>query len=142
MDPDARIEDISVGMQQRVEILKMLYRDNEVLIFDSPTAVLTPQEIDELMDIMRCLQERRQVHPVHHPQAGGDQGRGGPVQRPAEGQVHGYRGRSHHQWEEMSRLMVGRDVELVTHKQPKGPGEVILDVKNLTVPPRPIKTMP
>jgi len=50
IDPDAKISDISVGMQQRVEILKMLYRDNEILIFDEPTAVLTPQEIDELMD--------------------------------------------------------------------------------------------
>ena len=53
VDPDAKIEDISVGMQQRVEILKMLYRENEILIFDEPTAVLTPQEIDELMEIMR-----------------------------------------------------------------------------------------
>lgn len=53
VDPDAMVEDISVGMQQRVEILKMLYRDNEILIFDEPTAVLTPQEIDELMEIMR-----------------------------------------------------------------------------------------
>ncbi len=53
IDPDAKISDISVGMQQRVEILKMLYRDNEILIFDEPTAVLTPQEIDELMEIMR-----------------------------------------------------------------------------------------
>ena len=53
VDPDALVEDISVGMQQRVEILKMLYRDNEILIFDEPTAVLTPQEIDELMEIMR-----------------------------------------------------------------------------------------
>ena len=53
VDPDAKIEDISVGMQQRVEILKMLYRDNDILIFDEPTAVLTPQEIDELMEIMR-----------------------------------------------------------------------------------------
>ena len=51
VDPDALIEDISVGMQQRVEILKMLYRENEILIFDEPTAVLTPQEIDELMEI-------------------------------------------------------------------------------------------
>ena len=49
VDPDAIVEDITVGMQQRTEILKMLYRDNEVLIFDEPTAVLTPQEIDELM---------------------------------------------------------------------------------------------
>ena len=55
VDPDAKIEDISVGMQQRVEILKMLYRENEILIFDEPTAVLTPQEIDELMDIMRSF---------------------------------------------------------------------------------------
>ena len=53
VDPDALIEDITVGMQQRTEILKMLYRDNEILIFDEPTAVLTPQEIDELMEIMR-----------------------------------------------------------------------------------------
>ena len=53
VDLDAKVEDISVGMQQRTEILKMLYRDNEILIFDEPTAVLTPQEIDELMEIMR-----------------------------------------------------------------------------------------
>ena len=55
VDPDAKIEDITVGMQQRTEILKMLYRDNEILIFDEPTAVLTPQEIEELMQIMRNL---------------------------------------------------------------------------------------
>ena len=55
IDPDALIEDITVGMQQRTEILKMLYRENEILIFDEPTAVLTPQEIDELMEIMRNL---------------------------------------------------------------------------------------
>ena len=52
---DALVEDITVGMQQRVEILKMLYRDNEILIFDEPTAVLTPQEIEELMQIMKNL---------------------------------------------------------------------------------------
>ena len=55
VNPDALISDITVGMQQRVEILKMLYRDNEIMIFDEPTAVLTPQEIDELMQIMRDL---------------------------------------------------------------------------------------
>ena len=55
VDPDALIEDITVGMQQRTEILKMLYRDNEILIFDEPTAVLTPQEIRELMSIMKNL---------------------------------------------------------------------------------------
>ena len=55
VDPDAMVEDITVGMQQRTEILKMLYRDNEVLIFDEPTAVLTPQELEELMKIMKEL---------------------------------------------------------------------------------------
>lgn len=55
IDLKARIDEITVGMQQRTEILKMLYRDNEILIFDEPTAVLTPQEIDELMQIMRNL---------------------------------------------------------------------------------------
>ena len=55
VNPDAIIEDISVGMQQRTEILKMLYRENEILIFDEPTAVLTPQEIEELLQIMRNL---------------------------------------------------------------------------------------
>ena len=55
IDPDALISDITVGMQQRVEILKMLYCDNDVLIFDEPTAVLTPQEIDELMKVMKQL---------------------------------------------------------------------------------------
>ena len=55
IDPDALVENITVGMQQRTEILKMLYRDNEILIFDEPTAVLTPQEIDELMDVIRGL---------------------------------------------------------------------------------------
>ena len=53
VNPDALIENITVGMQQRVEILKMLYRENEILIFDEPTAVLTPQEIEDLMEIMR-----------------------------------------------------------------------------------------
>ena len=57
VDPDAKIEDITVGMQQRTEILKMLFRDNEILIFDEPTAVLTPQEIEELMVIMNNLRE-------------------------------------------------------------------------------------
>ena len=55
VDPDALVENITVGMQQRTEILKMLYRDNDILIFDEPTAVLTPQEIEELMQIMKSL---------------------------------------------------------------------------------------
>lgn len=69
VDPDALIEDISVGMQQRVEILKMLYRDNEILIFDEPTAVLTPQEIRRADGDHAFLYQGRQVHPIHYPQA-------------------------------------------------------------------------
>ena len=84
IDLDAKIEDITVGMQQRVEILKMLYRDNEILIFDEPTAVLTPQEIEELMQIM-------QEHPLQFPQAQRDHGGLRPRDRTAQGQVHRHR---------------------------------------------------
>ena len=67
--PDARIESISVGMQQRVEILKALYRGAEILILDEPTAVLTPQEASELFEIIEALQGRGQIDHLHHPQA-------------------------------------------------------------------------
>ena len=63
------IEEISVGMQQRVEILKMLYRENDILIFDEPTAVLTPQEIEELMQTMRNFANEGKSILVYHPQA-------------------------------------------------------------------------
>ena len=73
VDPDALVSDISVGMQQRVEILKMLYRDNEILIFDEPTAVLTPQEIDELMEIMRGFKaEGKSILFITHMMVGRD----------------------------------------------------------------------
>lgn len=62
IEPDALIKDITVGMQQRVEILKMLFRDNEILIFDEPTAVLTPQEIEELLKIMKRISCRRKIN--------------------------------------------------------------------------------
>ena len=77
VDPDAKIEDITVGMQQRTEILKMLFRDNEILIFDEPTAVLTPQEIDELMEIMKNLRAEGKsilliTHKLNEIKAGAD----------------------------------------------------------------------
>ena len=65
VDPDAIIEDITVGMQQRTEILKMLYRDNEILIFDEPTAVLTPQEIDRAYADYAQARGRGEIHSVH-----------------------------------------------------------------------------
>ena len=136
VDPDAKIEDISVGMQQRVEILKMLYRDNDILIFDEPTAVLTPQEIDELMEIMRSFKKEGKsilfiTHKLAEIKAVADRcsvlrkGRYMGTVEVADTSV-----------EEMSRLMVGRDVELVTHKQEKLPGKTILKVEGMTVPSR------
>ena len=134
VDPDAIVEDISVGMQQRVEILKMLYRDNEILIFDEPTAVLTPQEIDELMEIMRGFKSEGKsilfiTHKLAEIKAVADRC---SVLR--KGKYMGTVEVKDTSVEDMSRLMVGRDVQLVTPKQDSKPGEVVLKVENLTVP--------
>ena len=134
VDPDALVEDISVGMQQRVEILKMLYRENEILIFDEPTAVLTPQEIDELMDIMRGFKaEGKSILFITHKLA--------EIKAVADrcsvlrkGKYMGTVDVKDTSVEEMSRLMVGRDVQLVSQKEEKVPGETILKVEGLTVP--------
>ncbi|MCI7095812.1 MAG: ABC transporter ATP-binding protein [Clostridiales bacterium] len=134
IDPDALVEDISVGMQQRVEILKMLYRDNDILIFDEPTAVLTPQEIDELMDIMRGFKaEGKSILFITHKLA--------EIKAVADrcsvlrkGKYMGTVDVATTSVEEMSRLMVGRDVQLVSTKAEKTPGETILKVENLCVP--------
>ena len=134
VDPDAKIEDISVGMQQRVEILKMLYRDNEILIFDEPTAVLTPQEIDELMQIMRGFKaEGKSILFITHKLA--------EIKAVADrcsvlrkGKYMGTVEVADTSVEEMSRLMVGRDVQLKLQKAESKPGNTILKVEGLTVP--------
>ena len=123
VDPDALIEDITVGMQQRTEILKMLYRDNEILIFDEPTAVLTPQEIDELMDIMRGLaKEGKSIlfisHKLNEIMAVADRC---TVLR--KGKYIGTVDIKNTTKEELSRMMVGRDVEFAVHKEPAKPGK-------------------
>ena len=133
VDPDALVEDITVGMQQRTEILKMLYRDNEILIFDEPTAVLTPQEIDELMEIMRGLRAEGKsilfiTHKLNEIMAVADRC---TVLR--KGRYIGTVDVAHTTKEELSKMMVGRDVEFVVHKEPAKPGDVVLDVKDLTV---------
>ena len=133
VDPDAIVEDISVGMQQRVEILKMLYRDNEILIFDEPTAVLTPQEIDELMEIMRGFKaEGKSILFITHKLA--------EIKAVADrcsvlrkGKYMGTVDVADTSVEEMSRLMVGRDVQLVSAKEEKETGDTILKVEGLTV---------
>ena len=109
----------------------MLYRDNEILIFDEPTAVLTPQEIDELMEIMQRVHERGQVHPLHHPQAQRDHGGGRPLHRPAQGQVYGHGGhQGHHQGRAFPHDGGPRRAASVIEKSLLNPGESVLDVEN------------
>ncbi len=133
VDPDALIEDISVGMQQRTEILKMLYRDNEILIFDEPTAVLTPQEIEELLQIMKNLAaEGKSIlfisHKLNEIMAVADRC---SVLR--KGKYIGTVEVANTDKAELSRMMVGRDVEFVVHKEEAKPNDVILEVEGLTV---------
>ena len=133
IDPDALISDITVGMQQRVEILKMLYRDNEIMIFDEPTAVLTPQEIDELMQIMRDLvKEGKSIlfitHKLNEIKAVAD--RCTVLRR---GKYIGTVEVKDTTPEEMSEMMVGRKVNLTVEKGPATPKDVVLEVKNLSV---------
>lgn len=133
VNPDALVEDITVGMQQRTEILKMLYRDNEILIFDEPTAVLTPQEIKELMQIMKNLAaEGKSILFISH--------KLNEIMEVADrcsvlrkGKYIGTVEIKNTTREELSRMMVGRDVEFVVHKEPAKPGKTILEVEGLTV---------
>ena len=111
----------------------MLYRDNEILIFDEPTAVLTPQEIDELMEIMRGLRAEGKsilfiTHKLNEIMAVADRC---TVLR--KGRYIGTVDVAHTTKEELSKMMVGRDVDFVVHKEPAKPGQVVLDVKGLTV---------
>ena len=133
VDPDALIQDITVGMQQRTEILKMLYRDNEILIFDEPTAVLTPQEIEELMQIMKNLaKEGKSILFISH--------KLNEIMEVADrctvlrrGKYIGTVNIKDTTQEELSRMMVGRDVQLVVEKGPAHPGDVVLDIQGMTV---------
>ena len=133
VDPDAIIENISVGMQQRTEILKMLYRDNEILIFDEPTAVLTPQEIEELLQIMKNLAaEGKSIlfisHKLNEIMAVADRC---SVLR--KGKYIGTVDIANTTKDELSRMMVGRDVEFAVQKVEAKPADVVLEVQGLTV---------
>ncbi|MCI5533753.1 MAG: ABC transporter ATP-binding protein [Firmicutes bacterium] len=134
VDVDAKVEDITVGMQQRVEILKMLYRENEILIFDEPTAVLTPQEIDELMEIMRGFaKEGKSIlfisHKLNEIMAVSDR-----VTVLRKGKCIGTVNTKDTNKQELSNMMVGRPVQLEIDKVEAKPGEVVLEVEGLTVP--------
>ena len=133
VDLDAKVEDITVGMQQRVEILKMLYRDNEILIFDEPTAVLTPQEIDELMATMKeFAREGKSIlfisHKLNEIMAVADR-----VTVLRKGKCIGTVNTCDTNKQELSNMMVGRPVQLVIDKTPAHPGEEILHVEDLCV---------
>lgn len=133
VDIDATVENITVGMQQKTEILKMLYRENEILIFDEPTAVLTPQEINELMTIMKGLaKEGRSILFITH--------KLNEIMEVADrctvlrkGKYIGTVDIADTTKVELSRMMVGRDVSLEVSKSPADPGENIMTVTDLTV---------
>lgn len=133
VNPDALIEDITVGQQQRVEILKMLYRENEILIFDEPTAVLTPQEITELMKIMRGLvAEGKSILFITH--------KLNEIKQVADrctvlrkGKCIGTVEVASTTKEALSEMMVGRKVNLVVEKGPAAAQDEILSVEKLTV---------
>ena len=133
VDPSAKIEDISVGAQQRVEILKTLYRGADILIFDEPAAVLTPAEIDELMIIMKNLvKEGKSIilitHKLDEIRAVSD--RVTVIRRGKSIETVEIAGATN---QDLAEMMVGRSVSFTTEKNPPQPKEVILSIKDLVV---------
>lgn len=133
VDPYAKIEDISVGMQQRVEILKMLYRNADVLIFDEPTAVLTPQEIEDLLEIMKNLtKEGKSIILITHKlkEIKSAANRCTVIRR---GKYIGTVKVNETSEAEMAKMMVGREVSFKVEKEEAKPKEVVLKMDNLCV---------
>ena len=132
VDPDALVEDLPVGVQQRVEIIKSLARDAKVLVLDEPTAVLTPQETDELMEIMRGLAKSGTsivfiTHKLREVKAVADK-----ITVIRQGRVVG-EAKPSAETKELASMMVGRDVGLTVEKKSAAPGKVVLNVKDLSV---------
>ncbi len=133
VDIDAKIEDMPVGMQQRVEIIKTLLRGAEILILDEPTAVLTPQETKELFEILRKLKQSGKTiifisHKLNEVMEISDR-----ITVMRQGKATGNLITSQTNPREIARLMVGRDVVLTVEKTSREPGEVILEVQDLWV---------
>lgn len=131
INPDELVSNISVGMQQRVEILKMLYRDSDILIFDEPTAVLTPQEIKELIKIMRSLvSEGKSILLITHKlkEIKEVANRFSVLRR---GKYIGTKDVKTTTEQEMAEMMVGRQVDFSVEKEPARVGNVVLDIKDL-----------
>jgi ABC-type uncharacterized transport system ATPase subunit len=133
VDPDAMVETLSVGQQQRVELLKALYRRAELLILDEPTAVLTPQEVEEFFSILRRMRTQGKTvviitHKLSEVLAISDR-----VTVMRDGRVVGNLKTSETSAAELARLMVGREVLLRVEKSPANPGSTVLAVRNLSV---------
>lgn len=133
IDPHAKIEDLSVGLHQRVEILKALYRGAEILILDEPTAVLTPQEVDDLMEVMRSLRENGAsiifiTHKIREVLAISDR-----VTVLRRGKKIGTKDTADTNAQDLAEMMVGREVLLRVEKTPAQPKEEVLQVKDLVV---------
>ena len=133
VDPHDYLRDLPVGVQQRVEIIKLLYREAEILIFDEPTAVLTPQEADELFLIMRSLAERGKsiifiTHKLREVLDIADR-----IMVIRRGKMVGETMPEQADKNSLAAMMVGRDVNLVVEKKFQEPGDIVLEVKNLTV---------
>lgn len=131
IDPSRRVEDLSVGQQQRVEVLKALYRGARILILDEPTAVLTPQEVEEFFRILRAMRDQGKTiiiitHKLSEVLSLSDN-----VTIMRDGKVVGERVTSQTDAAELARLMVGRDVLLQVDKSEAVPGEVVLSVRDL-----------
>lgn len=134
IDPDAKVESITVGMQQKTEILKMLYRDNDILIFDEPTAVLTPQETAELMNTMKSFRSEGKsilfiTHKLDEIMQVADR-----VTVLRKGRCIGTVNTKDTDKKQLSSMMVGRDVELKVKKAPARPADTVLEVRELCVP--------
>jgi simple sugar transport system ATP-binding protein len=132
VDPDALIEDLPVGAQQRVEIIKSLARDAKILVLDEPTAVLTPQETDELMDIMRGLAKAGTsivfiTHKLREVKAVADK-----ITVIRQGRVVG-EAKPSAETKELASMMVGRDVGLTVEKNLSNPGKVVLQLDRVSV---------
>jgi ABC-type uncharacterized transport system ATPase subunit len=133
IDPDALIETLSVGQQQRVELLKALYREARILILDEPTAVLTPQEVEEFFQILRRMREQGKAviiitHKLDEVLAISDD-----VTVMRDGRVVGQRKTADTNAAELARLMVGREVLLRVEKKPATPGRGVLSVRDLSM---------
>ncbi len=133
IDPDAYVRDLPVGIQQRVEIIKLLFREADILIMDEPTAVLTPQEVDELFKIMHTLIDQGKsiifiTHKLKEVVECSDR-----ITVIRGGKVIGTTTPKQASMNKLAAMMVGREVDLKVHKKKAKPGDIVLDVKNLTV---------